>query len=36
MHGMKHAAENNWLTLTLKIEEKSLEEVFKELTSTKK
>lgn len=32
----KHASENNWLTLTLKIEEKSLEEVFKELTSGKK
>lgn len=32
----KHAADNNWLTLTLKIEEKSLEEVFKELTSVKK
>lgn len=32
----KHAAENNWLTLTLKIEEKTLEEVFKELTSDKK
>jgi ABC-2 type transport system ATP-binding protein len=32
----KHAAENNWLTLTLKIEERSLEEVFKELTSNKK
>lgn len=32
----KHASENNWLTLTLKIEEKSLEEVFKELTTNKK
>lgn len=32
----KHASENSWLTLTLKIEEKSLEEVFKELTSGKK
>lgn len=32
----KHASDNNWLTLTLKIEEKSLEEVFKELTTTKK
>ncbi|HLU87071.1 MAG TPA: gliding motility-associated ABC transporter ATP-binding subunit GldA [Taishania sp.] len=32
----KYAADNNWLTLTLKIEEKSLEEVFKELTSSKK
>ncbi len=31
----KHATENNWLTLTLKIEEKSLEEVFKELTTKK-
>lgn len=31
----KHATENNWLTLTLKIEEKSLEEVFKELTKKK-
>lgn len=31
----KHATENNWLTLTLKIEEKSLEEVFKELTQKK-
>ncbi len=32
----KHASDNNWLTLTLKIEEKSLEEVFKELTTNKK
>lgn len=32
----KHASQNNWLTLTLKIEEKSLEEVFKELTAGKK
>lgn len=31
----KFAADNNWLTLTLKIEEKSLEEVFKELTTKK-
>jgi ABC-2 type transport system ATP-binding protein len=31
----KHATDNNWLTLTLKIEEKSLEEVFKSLTSNK-
>jgi len=29
----KYASDNNWLTLTLKIEEKSLEEVFKELTT---
>ncbi|MBC9812035.1 gliding motility-associated ABC transporter ATP-binding subunit GldA [Crocinitomicaceae bacterium CZZ-1] len=32
----KYASDNNWLTLTLKIEEKSLEEVFKELTTNKK
>ncbi len=32
----RHASQNNWLTLTLKIEEKSLEEVFKELTAGKK
>jgi len=28
----QHASKNNWLTLTLKTEEKTLEEVFKELT----
>lgn len=28
----QHANQNNWLTLTIKIEEKTLEEVFKELT----
>lgn len=32
----KHSAEQGWLTLTLKIEERSLEEVFKELTTDKK
>ena len=31
----QYAAANNWLTLTLKLEEKSLEEVFKELTTKK-
>ncbi len=32
----QYAAQNNWLTLTLKLEERSLEEVFKELTTQKK
>lgn len=31
----QYAATNNWLTLTLKLEERSLEEVFKELTKKK-
>ncbi len=31
----QHASKNNWLTLTLKLEERSLEEVFKDLTTRK-
>lgn len=32
----KHSSEQGWLILTIKIEERSLEEVFKELTTDKK